>query len=153
MFTRDGKFLAFLSNRVHDPIYDAHMFDLGFLPGIRPYLVGLAADTPSPFGPQLNGRPATQADKPDSKKGSEAKDEPDAVEPVLVEFAGIQERIEPVPVSAGAYRGLRAAERFAAVAERAAAGRTPRTAGRWRRGPEAAIAELRPAQAQALHAR
>ena len=113
VFTRDGKFLAFLSNRTHDPIYDAHMFDLGFLPGVRPYLVGLATDTPSPFGPQLNGRPAAQAekpDKPDNKDKSDAKDETDAVEPVLIEFSGVQERIEPVPVPAGAYRDLRAAE-------------------------------------------
>jgi tricorn protease len=32
-FTLDGKYLAFLSNRAFDPVYDAHQLDLGFLPG------------------------------------------------------------------------------------------------------------------------
>ncbi len=35
-FTLDGKYLAFLSNRAFDPVYDAHCLDLGFLPGVRP---------------------------------------------------------------------------------------------------------------------
>src|SRR5206468_5457396 len=50
-FTLDGKYLAFLSNRAFDPVFDAHHWDLGFLPGVRPYLVTLLATTPSPFGP------------------------------------------------------------------------------------------------------
>ena len=57
-FTLDGKYLAFLSNRAFDPVYDAHHLDLGFLPGVRPYLVTLLATTPSPFAPELDGRPA-----------------------------------------------------------------------------------------------
>jgi len=50
--TLDGKYLAFLSNRAFDPVYDAHHWDLGFLPGVRPYLVPLLATTPSPFAPE-----------------------------------------------------------------------------------------------------
>jgi tricorn protease len=57
-FTLDGKYLAFLSNRAFDPVYDAYVLDLGFLPGVRPYLVTLLATTPSPFGPWLNDHPA-----------------------------------------------------------------------------------------------
>ena len=57
VFTTDGKFLAFLSARVFDPVYDAHFFDLSFPYGARPYLVPLAAATPSPFGPLPGGRP------------------------------------------------------------------------------------------------
>ena len=52
VFTLDGKYLAFLSRRSFDPVYDAHFFDLSFPFGCRPYLVPLAAATPSPFGPQ-----------------------------------------------------------------------------------------------------
>ncbi|MER5887919.1 PDZ domain-containing protein [Streptomyces sp. NPDC001941] len=51
VFTRDGRYLAFLSSRTFDPVYDQHAFDLGFLPGVRPYLAVLAVGTPSPFGP------------------------------------------------------------------------------------------------------
>ncbi|WP_354640284.1 S41 family peptidase [Kitasatospora camelliae] len=56
-FTADGKHLAFLSVRNFDPVYDVHVFDLSFPTGARPYLITLAADTPSPFGPQRAGRP------------------------------------------------------------------------------------------------
>jgi len=58
VFTLDGKYLAFLSKRSFDPIYDAHFFDLSFPYGARPYLLPLRAAAPSPFDPQLAGRPA-----------------------------------------------------------------------------------------------
>jgi tricorn protease len=102
VFTHDGKYLAFLSNRTHDPAYDSYSFDLNFGPGVKPYLVGLAEETPSPFAPELNGRPA----KPDEKK----KDGHDVVATVDVDFTGIDTRIEPFPVRAGLYRDLHAVD-------------------------------------------
>ena len=36
VFTVDGLYLAFLSRRTFDPIYDAHSFDLSFPFGVRP---------------------------------------------------------------------------------------------------------------------
>jgi tricorn protease len=69
VFTSDGKHLAFLSYRSFDPVYDAHSFDLSFPNGCRPFLVPLAARTPSPFGPSPDGRPvggSDSADGPDS---------------------------------------------------------------------------------------
>jgi len=65
-FTADGLYLAFLSRRSFDPIYDAHFFDLSFPYGCRPYLVPLAAATPSPFGPLPDGRPAGGQSKDDA---------------------------------------------------------------------------------------
>ncbi len=65
VFTADGLYLAFLSWRSFDPVYDAHVFDLSFPYGCRPYLVPLAAATPSPFAPLPGGRPV----------GSHAKDD------------------------------------------------------------------------------
>ncbi len=62
VFSRDGLYLTFLSRRSFDPIYDAHFFDLSFPYGCRPYLVTLAALTPSPFAPQPGGRPVGGAD-------------------------------------------------------------------------------------------
>ena len=56
VFTIDGKYLAFLSKRSFDPVYDAHFFDLAFPYGARPYLLPLAAATLSPFGPRPGGR-------------------------------------------------------------------------------------------------
>src|SRR5260370_29668980 len=65
VFTSDGLYLAFLSVRSFDPVYDAQSFDMSFPFGSRPYLVPLAADNPSPFGPLPEGRPV----------GAEARDE------------------------------------------------------------------------------
>jgi len=95
-FTLDGKYLAFLSNRAFDPVHDAHAWDLGFLPGVRPYLVTLLAVTPSPFAPELNDGPA----------GPEGA----GVVPATVglDVAGLAERIVPFPVAAGQYDTLRA---------------------------------------------
>jgi tricorn protease len=93
-FTLDGKYLAFLSNRAFDPVYDAHSWDLGFLPGVRPYLVTLLATTPSPFGPELNGRPV----EPEGPREIPAI--------VGLDVAGLAERIVPFPVAAGRYDKL-----------------------------------------------
>ena len=95
-FTLDGKYLAFLSNRAFDPVYDAHHWDLGFLPGVRPYLVTLLATTPSPFAPELNGRPA------------EPEGPGEVPAAVGLDVAGLAERIVPFPVAAGRYDKLRA---------------------------------------------
>ncbi len=95
-FTLDGKYLAFLSNRAFDPVYDAHYFDLGFLPGVRPYLVPLLATTPSPFAPELNGRPV------------EPEGPGEVPATVGLDVAGLAERIVPFPVEAGRYDKLRA---------------------------------------------
>ncbi len=66
VFTADGLYLAFLSWRSFDPVYDAHVFDLSFPYGCRPYLVTLAAATPSPFAPLPGGRPVGAKAKDDA---------------------------------------------------------------------------------------
>lgn len=48
VFTEDGRYLAFLSWRGFDPVYDVHTGDLSFPLGCRPYLVPLSSATPSP---------------------------------------------------------------------------------------------------------
>ena len=72
VFTADGLYLAFLSVRSFDPVYDAQSFDLSFPFGSRPYLVPLAAHTPSPFGPVPGGRPVSQ-DPPDRDKNDSSE--------------------------------------------------------------------------------
>jgi tricorn protease len=105
-FTLDGRYLAFLSNRAFDPVYDPHQFDLGFVPGVRPYLVALLAMTPSPFAPELNGRRAATEDPGGVPEAERA----DMVPPVAgLDVAGLAERIVPFPVAAGRYDKLRAA--------------------------------------------
>ncbi len=99
-FTADGLYLAFLSRRTFDPIYDAHSFDLSFPFGSRPYLVPLAAQTLSPFGPRPGGRPANGGDN--------SKDSSPERTAVTVDTDGIASRVVSVPVDEARYYGLAA---------------------------------------------
>ncbi|MGI5493669.1 S41 family peptidase [Microtetraspora malaysiensis] len=107
-FTKDGKYLAFLSNRTFNPVYDAHVFDLSFPSSCRPYLIPLKATTPSPFDPSLAGRGFNGEDD----AGSDAKNDgkSDAPSVTEVDADGLAARIVPVPVPAGTYSNLRAAK-------------------------------------------
>lgn len=125
-FTRDGKHLAFLSVRTLDPVYDSFVFDLSFPGGCRPHLVPLQADTPSPFDPQVDGRPvgggdaaASQVPTPSSEAGAGSDDTATDAAPAAapaksstpetrVDVAGLDQRIVPLPVPAGDYTGLTA---------------------------------------------
>jgi tricorn protease len=97
VFTTDGRYLVFLSERTFDPVYDTHAFDLSFPHGTRPYLVPLAAGEPSPFGPLLAGRPLKEpgADTPE-----------DAT--VTVDTRRLAARVVSVPVPEARYSSLRA---------------------------------------------
>ncbi|GAA3206600.1 S41 family peptidase [Actinocorallia longicatena] len=97
-FTLDGRFLAFLSWRGFDPVYDQHVFDLSFPFGCRPYLLPLAASTPSPFAPSVEGRPASGDE--------EKKDEEDGR--AVVDLEGLPARVVPFPVEASRYAAMSA---------------------------------------------
>jgi tricorn protease len=129
-FTSDGRYLAFLSKRNFDPVYDAHFFDLSFPYGSRPFLITLAASTPSPFGPLVGGRPVGSGkDDEDGSKAHGATDSqgteaaadsgsPEAkngkgkakVKPVSIDLEGLSARVVQVPVPESRYSSLRAAE-------------------------------------------
>jgi tricorn protease len=104
VFSLDGLYLAFISRRSFDPVYDAQTFDLSFPFGSRPYLVPLAAQTPSPFGPLPGGRPVGQ-DPPAPDK--DTSDSAERVE-VSVDAEGLPGRVVGVPVIEARYSGLRA---------------------------------------------
>ncbi|QNE76850.1 peptidase S41 [Streptomyces finlayi] len=103
VFTGDGRYLAFLSWRGFDPVYDVHTGDLSFPLGCRPYLVPLSSATPSPFALLPDGRPAAggldPVDIADGGTGEGAA--------VSVEFEGLESRVTPFPVSASKYSALR----------------------------------------------
>ncbi|MEY9776165.1 S41 family peptidase [Arthrobacter sp. MW3 TE3886] len=114
-FTPDGKYLAFLSNRSFDPVYDGHSFDLSFPSPIKPYLVALAADTPSPFGPsidlQLSADDAAAAAAGAAGPAGAAPGTQPAAKPVpsvRVDAEGLAHRVIGVPVPQGNYAGLTA---------------------------------------------
>ncbi|MEU4271047.1 S41 family peptidase [Streptomyces sp. NPDC026092] len=100
VFTRDGRYLAFLSWRGFDPVYDVHTGDLSFPLGCRPYLVPLSSATPSPFALLPDGRPAAGGMDP-------AETEPEGAEgTTIVEVEGLAERVTPFPVAASKYSAL-----------------------------------------------
>jgi tricorn protease len=132
VFTMDSKYLAFLSARSFDPVYDAHFFDLSFPFGSRPYLVPLAASTPSPFAPLPGGRPVSEVQDKDAGEGKPREagaGNKDAdgggqnghagaggrsgdagtagtVTPVRVDVAGIAGRVVSMPVAESRYSSL-----------------------------------------------
>ncbi|PVZ53546.1 S41 family peptidase [Arthrobacter sp. H-02-3] len=113
-FTPDGKYLAFLSNRSFDPVYDGHSFDLSFPSPIKPYLVALAADTPSPFGPSVDLQidADTDADADGAAvtgAGPAASPAAKQVPAVRVDAEGLAHRVIGVPVPQGNYSTLTAA--------------------------------------------
>ena len=106
VFTPDGKYLAFLSNRSFDPVYDGHSFDLSFPSPIKPYLVALAAGTPSPFGPAV----APDAGTVPVETPKRTSAEPAGVPEVLVDAEGLAHRVIGVPVPQGNYTSLAATD-------------------------------------------
>ena len=102
VFTADGLYLAFLSRRSFNPVYDAQSFDMSFPFGSRPYLVTLSAQTPSPFGPLPEGRPVSQ--------DPSATETSDSAERIVVspDAEGLQARVVGVPVDEARYSSLRA---------------------------------------------
>ncbi|MFI9332694.1 S41 family peptidase [Kitasatospora sp. NPDC052868] len=94
-FTPDGAYLAFLSERVFDPVPDTHSLDMSFPLGCRPYLMALAAGTPSPFDPWT----------PEPSPG----DGPAAAAVTRIDPEGLAARTVPFPVEAGRCTALRTA--------------------------------------------
>ncbi len=105
VFSADGRYLAFLSRRNFDPIYDAHFFDLSFPYGARPYLVPLAALTPSPFAPQPGGRQIGE-DSDRAKQDAHGEDEQPAT--VSVDTDDLAARVVALPVEEARYSSLQA---------------------------------------------
>jgi tricorn protease len=127
VFSHDGKYLAFLSRRSFDPVYDAHVFDLSFPYGARPFVLPLQASTPSPFGPLIGGRPIGAGDARESgtgatkhpagtedpagtehAAGTSGEGSSQAVPPVSIDADDIGNRIVALPVPESRYSRLRA---------------------------------------------
>ncbi|MEV0317201.1 S41 family peptidase [Streptomyces sp. NPDC050658] len=102
VFTRDGRYLAFLSWRGFDPVYDVHTGDLSFPLGCRPYLVPLSSATPSPFALSPDGRPA--AGGLDPVRDGDGDGQGDGT--TTVEVEGLESRVTPFPVAASKYSAL-----------------------------------------------
>ena len=118
----EGRYLYFLSSRVFSPVYAQIGSELSFPEAVRPYLITLRRDTPSPFRPEPEGfgekekRPKTEESLTTASAdgtttvtvtsrpvADEDDDDTTAAKRVRIDFEGIEDRVEPIPVEAGIY--------------------------------------------------
>jgi len=111
-FDPEGKYLYFLSARDFYPIYDNLQFDLGFPSNVRPFLVTLRPDVPSPFVHKphaivahAEGKKEEKTEQNGSHPGGE-KSKDAKPKPVEIDFDNIKSRIIGFPVSEGRYGQL-----------------------------------------------
>jgi tricorn protease len=121
IFSSDGKFVFFVSQRDFNPIYSSTEWNHAYQDLSRIYLITLAKSTPSPFKPKSDEveikadedekEKAKKEEKPASKddaekpkdKDEKKKSEP---EPIKVDLDGIKDRIAVLPVGVSSYRHL-----------------------------------------------
>ncbi len=107
-FSRDGKYIFFLSNRDIQPYMD--MYDAAYiLQNItKVYAVTLNADDPSPFAPESDEEAGEKGKKKDKDKDDDEGD--NEVKKVSIDLDGIEDRVVAFPVPAGNYRNLTAGD-------------------------------------------
>lgn len=109
VFDPDGKYLYFLGQRELDPVYDALHFDLNFPKGLRPYLLTLRQDAPSPFRPEPRapGGPTEDNDRKDPADSTAARKPGKQAPPsTVIDLQGSERRVVPFPVPLGRYEQL-----------------------------------------------
>ena len=112
VFSSDGKYLFFVSNRSFSPTYSQTEWNHAYLDMAKIYLVTLARDIKSPFAPKSDEVKMKEEKKDEKKESSgdseksEKKKETEAKVTVKVDTEGLQERIAVVPVTASSYRNL-----------------------------------------------
>jgi len=92
VFDDTGKYLAFISKRTFNPVYDSIQFDLNFTKSEKPYIVALNKDIESPF----IKNPEIKSKSDDSKSKKNKKDKKLKMK---IDFKHIKDRIMEVPIS------------------------------------------------------
>ena len=116
-FSRDGKYLFFVSDRDFSPVYSQTEWNHAYLAMSRVCFVTLAKATKSPFAPKSDevGVKPDQGVKPaapekpakDDKKPAEKK-EAEAPAPVKIDTDGLMDRIVALPIETANYGGINA---------------------------------------------
>lgn len=110
VFSADGKYLFFISNRDFNPLYSWTEWNHAYQDMERIYLITLSKETESPFRP-LNDEVSVQTDtaKATVKKDQKSKDEPgSSSKNIRVDLDGIMNRITVLPIHASNYYHLTA---------------------------------------------
>lgn len=101
-FDPDGKYLYFLSNRHFDPVYDTMQFELSFPANIKPYLITLKADIPSPF--KYTQIAPSGLETPNFEKEMLKPKKPP--KKIKIDIKGIETRIIPFPLASAKYEQI-----------------------------------------------
>jgi tricorn protease len=102
-FDPSGAYLAFVSSRIFDPVADSVFHDHGFPQADVPMIVSLRSLAPSPLSvAQRSPRPPGAPGPGQNGNGAEGPDE------VLIDFDGIEARLQALPVAPGRIASLRA---------------------------------------------
>ena len=98
VFDPTGKYLAFISQRIFNPVYDNLHFDLGFPRGEKPYIISLDKENDSPFY-KSESKPIKIQKEKDDKKDDKKKEN----SLTKIDFNGIEDRIIAVPTREGLF--------------------------------------------------
>jgi tricorn protease len=109
----DGQYLYFTSNRNMNPLFGSRDFNLVEVRNSKLYLMLLQADGENPFA-NTEGLPpgdededeAEEADKEEGEDEESDDEDEDVLEPVLIDFDGLGERMVELAVEPGQYSNL-----------------------------------------------
>ncbi len=114
IFSKDGKHLFFISNRRFDPTFCDFEWEMVYKKAAGIYCLTLKKDGEPllPFkSDEEEMKDEKESEKKDDKKGKKnEKNEKDKDLQVVIDFKGISERIEALPLPSGNYRNLAANE-------------------------------------------
>ena len=117
-FTKDGKYLLFISDRDFNPTFSNVEFQISYQNMSKIYLVALSKDTPSPFAPENNEVKAEEKAKEETPSSQTKKKDGDSkstassatsVPDVKIDLDGLTNRIIGLPVDAAQYFNLESA--------------------------------------------
>jgi tricorn protease len=115
VFSSDGKYLFFVSERDFNPTYSQTEFNHAYLDMSRIYLLTLTKDTPSPFSliddqvKIIENTPAVQPAPDKNKKATDLKQAENEPKSLKIDLDGIMDRIVSLPIQPANYNNLESA--------------------------------------------
>ncbi len=109
VFSADGDFIFFLSNRDFNLNFSSFEFDYVYDNATRIYAMTLESNGPPLYKDKNDQEPVQEEKENKDEKKQPEKDKNGSVQ-VEIDVEGIQDRIEALPPKAGSYRNLRAVE-------------------------------------------
>jgi tricorn protease len=114
VFSADGKYLFFVSDRTFNPVYGQNEFNYSYQNMAKIYLLTLTKDVKSPFEPKSDEVKIRMVEKETEKESAKDKSGDAAAKPeatpkavsVKVDADGLQARIAEFPVAGATYQHL-----------------------------------------------